>query len=136
MGETRFHCYQRGRTIYSSMSALQSIADIKIPYASEGVIRTAQLDDTVCSKQFEVQLAVNMNFDRVGAIITRPGVTEYADDLDDPITNYGTLSNDVTTAGYAVLQVLGSISDMGFGGNWISFTKIDSTTVIMFLYRK
>jgi len=52
------------------------INNIKIPFATEGVIRTAQLDDTVTPKD-SVQLAVNMNFDRVGAIQTRLGVEQY-----------------------------------------------------------
>lgn len=80
------------------MSDLQTINDIKIPYATEGVIRTAQLDDTVAPAN-SVQLAINMNFDRVGAIQTRPGVTEYADALAEAIENYGTLNNSIVPPG-------------------------------------
>lgn len=54
-----------------------SIKNIKIPYPTEGIIRTAQLDDTVTPSD-SVQVAVNMNFDRVGAIQTRLGVANYA----------------------------------------------------------
>lgn len=52
----------------------ETIKNIKIPYATEGVIRSAQLNDTVCPEN-SVQLAVNMNFDRVGAMVTRDGMT-------------------------------------------------------------
>ena len=51
----------------------ETLKNVKIPYATEGVVRTAQLDDTVAPIN-SVQLAVNMNFDRVGAIQTRGGL--------------------------------------------------------------
>ena len=41
-----------------------TIKDVKIPYPTEGVIRSAQLNDTVCPEN-SVQLAINMNFDRI-----------------------------------------------------------------------
>lgn len=112
------------------MSVLESIPNIKVPYASEGVIRTAQLDDTVAPEN-SVQLAVNMNFDRVGAIQTRPGITEYADDLDDPITNYGTLVNDVQQDGYVALAQLGLQNDMTFLGNSVALGLLDDTHVLI-----
>ena len=85
---------------------LKNIPDIKIPYATEGVIRTAQLDDTV-SPENSVQLAVNMNFDRVGAAQTRPGVTTYADTIAEVIKNYGTLRNSIVNPGYEKIYQLG-----------------------------
>lgn len=90
---------------------LQNIDDIKIPYATEGVIRTAQLDDTV-SPQNSVQLAVNMNFDRVGAIQTRPGVTEYVPSLNESIKNYGTLRNSIIEEGYEHIYQLGGTAQI------------------------
>jgi len=113
------------------MSILQDIDNIKIPYPTEGVIRTAQLDDTVAPSD-SVQLAVNMNFDRVGAIQSRLGITQYADDLDHPVRNYGTLVNDVQQSGYVAMSILGTVNDMTFNGNWISFTKLNDTTVFVF----
>lgn len=53
----------------------KTYTDLKVPYPTEGIIRSAQLDDTVTPEN-SVQLAVNMNFDRVGAVQTRPGVTQ------------------------------------------------------------
>lgn len=58
---------------------------------TEGVIRSAQLDDTVCPEN-SCQIAVNMNFDRIGAVQTRLGFSEYADDLGGAIDALGTLN--------------------------------------------
>lgn len=67
-----------------------TLKNIKIPYPTEGVIRSAQLNDTVCPEN-SVQLAVNMNFDRVGAITTRLGM-EQLTTRSGSITSFGTLS--------------------------------------------
>lgn len=65
--------------------------NIKIPYPTEGTIRSAQLNDTVVPEN-SVQLAVNFNFDRVGAMQTRDGVTTFATQLGAGVTAFGTLS--------------------------------------------
>jgi len=65
--------------------------DIKIPYPTEGVIRSAQLNDTICPEN-SVQLAINCNFDRIGSITTRPGVATYATTLGGSATSFGTLN--------------------------------------------
>lgn len=93
------------------MSKLQSIENIKIPYATEGVIRTAALDDTIAPED-SVQLAVNMNFDRVGAIQTRPGVANYADSLTEQINNFGTLRNSLLPDGYDSIEQIGETNDI------------------------
>ncbi len=93
------------------MAKLQGLNDIKIPYPIEGIIRTAQIDDTTAPTD-SVELAINMNFDRVGATQTRPGVTQYADDLDDEIKNYGTLRNSIVSPGYASLFQLGTTNEL------------------------
>jgi len=108
---------------------LKTYANIKIPYPVEGVIRTAQLDDTVAPEN-SVQLAVNMNFDRVGAMQSRPGVTSYADVLVDGINSYGTLRNSIVPPGYEALYQLGDTStvvEAEFSNPWavrVSATKI------------
>lgn len=68
-----------------------TIPNIKVPYPTEGVIRSAQLDDTICPEN-SVQLAVNMNFDRVGAVTTRLGVATYATTLGGSVTSFGVLN--------------------------------------------
>lgn len=81
-----------------------TLKNIKIPYPTEGVIRSAQLNDTVTPEN-SVQLAINMNFDRVGAMQTRPGVTSYATvPAAAPIIAFGT--NNVASAGIAVPRYL------------------------------
>jgi len=69
----------------------ETIKNFKIPYPTEGVIRSAQLDDNICPEN-SVQLAINMNFDRVGALATRPGMATYATSRAGSITSFGTLS--------------------------------------------
>lgn len=114
------------------MSILQTLNDIKIPYATEGVVRTAQLDDPI-APQNSVQCAVNMNFDRVGAIQTRPGVTSYADDLVEAINNYGTLNNSIIPPGQDVLYFLNQNSNETTGFvRQISAIKIDDTKIAVF----
>lgn len=68
-----------------------TLKNIKIPYPTEGVIRSAQLSDTVCPEN-SVQLAININFDQIGAMITRPGVESYATTLAGSVLSFGTLN--------------------------------------------
>lgn len=109
---------------------LQTLSNVKIPYPTEGVIRTASIDDTV-SPTNSVELAVNMNFDRVGAVKTRPGVTSYADTLVNGINNYGTLNN-FFPDGFTRVAQFGSESVFSDFASFISATKIDSTHIIAF----
>lgn len=69
----------------------ETLENFKIPYPTEGVIRSAQLDDTICPED-SVQLAINMNFDRIGASQTRPGIDTYATALSGSVTSFGTLN--------------------------------------------
>jgi len=107
-----------------------TLKNIKIPYPTEGVIRSAQLDDTVCPEN-SVQIAVNMNFDEVGAIQTRPGVTEYADDLTGKIQNFGTLNNSIVGAGAERLYNFGGVSifDADIASS-IAQVKLDATHIL------
>lgn len=68
-----------------------TIKNVKVPYPTEGVIRTAQLNDTVTPEN-SVQLAVNMNFDQVGSVQTRNGMATYATTLGGSVTSFGTLN--------------------------------------------
>jgi len=68
-----------------------TIPNVKIPYPTEGVIRSAQLNDTVTPEN-SVQLAINMNFDRVGSMTTRPGVSSLYTSRAGSITSFGTLN--------------------------------------------
>lgn len=109
----------------------ENLKNIKIPYPSEGVIRTAALDDTVAPTD-SAQIAVNMNFDRIGAFQTRKGLTEYADDLDGEIKNFGTLNNSIIPPGYIKLTELGVHTFSDVTANSMSAAKIDDTHFILF----
>jgi len=69
----------------------KNLQNVKIPYPTEGVIRSAQLNDTVTPEN-SVQLAINMNFDRVGAWQTRPGAQILYTGRSGSITSFGTLN--------------------------------------------
>jgi hypothetical protein len=100
-----------------------TLKNIKIPYPTEGVIRSAQLNDTVTPEN-SVQLAINMNFDRVGAIQTRSGVTTFATQLGGSVTSFGTINIQGGTQGLFA-QVGTDISDWN-GAVW---TSVRTTTV-------
>lgn len=109
-----------------------TLKNIKIAYPTEGVVRSAQLNDTVCPEN-SVQLAVNMDFDRVGAIKTRPGITKYADDLVGQIKSLGKLNNYTISGGYN--SFIGMTPRDTFETttvDFISSAKIDDTHVILF----
>ncbi len=69
----------------------QSIENIKLPYPTEGVIRSAQLNDTVTPEN-SVELAINFNFDRVGAWQSRLGISTLYGTRSGSITSFGTLN--------------------------------------------
>lgn len=70
---------------------MSAIKDIKIPVPTEGVIRSSILSDSVCPEN-SVQLAINMNFDRIGSMTTRLGIATYTTPLDNSVTSFGTLN--------------------------------------------
>ncbi len=108
------------------------LQDIKIPYPTEGVVRTAALDDTVAPAD-SVQNAVNLNFDRVGAIQTRLGIETYADTLIDPIRNFGTLNNAIAGPGFTTITKLAPTSTFDSDtASYMSAVKVDDTHVLVF----
>jgi hypothetical protein len=81
-----------------------TLKNIKIPYPTEGVIRSAQLNDTVCPEN-SVQLAVNMHFDRIGGVTTRDGVATYATTLAGSVKAFGTLNSQASSTKYLFAHV-------------------------------
>ena len=106
-----------------------AIKDIKIPYPTEGVIRSAQLSDTVCPEN-SVQLAVNMHFDRIGSMTTRPGVAEYADDLSGSVTSFGTLN--ILGGNKRLFGQVGTDISVWNGSTWASVRTTTVTTKARF----
>jgi len=112
-----------------------AIKNIIIPYPTEGVIRSAQLSDTVCPEN-SVQLAVNMHFDRIGSVQTRPGITSYADDLSDSVTSFGTLN--ILGGNKRLFGQVGTDISVWDGTNWTSvrtLTKTNKARYSQFLNR-
>jgi len=111
----------------------ETFENIKIPYPSEGVIRTAAIDDTLTPEN-SVQIGVNVNFDRIGAIQTRKGLTEYADNLTGEIKNFGTLNNTIIPRGFSSIVKLGETDtfDSGTTIDNITSASIDDTHIILF----
>lgn len=98
----------------------QTLKNIKIPYPTEGVIRTAQLNDTIAPEN-SVQIAINMNFDSIGAIQTRPGIATYAPDLSGSVMSFGTCNRHGDPAKYLFAQVGTNISSYSTAtGLWTS----------------
>lgn len=113
------------------MANQETLIDIKIPYPTEGTIRTAQIDDTVAPVD-SVQLAANMNFDTVGAAQTRLGVAQYAPQLADAITNFGKLNNFTIPGGYSRIIELGASNQITAVGSYFSAQKVDANNAIVF----
>jgi len=95
-----------------------TLKNIKIPNPIEGVIRSAQLDDSICPEN-SVQIAINMNFDRVGAVQTRPGVETYATTLAGSVNSFGTLNTQSSTTKYLFAHVGSTIQALNSAtGAW------------------
>lgn len=94
-----------------------TLKNIKIPYPTEGVIRSAQLNDTVTPEN-SVQIAVNMNFDRVGAIQTRPGVSSVFAVRNNGIISLGVLN--VQGGVKKIFSQVGSDISVFNSPNWVT----------------
>lgn len=104
---------------------MPTLKNIKVPYPTEGVIRSSQLNDTVCPEN-SVQLAMNMNFDRVGAIQTRPGIATYATTLGGSVTSFGTLN--ISGGTKALFAQFGTSIKSWDGVNWTTRRTTTVTT--------
>ena len=113
------------------MADMQTLKDVKIPYPDEGMIRTAQIDDTI-SPTDSAQLSANMNFDRVGAVQTRLGVTQYATQLGGAVINFGTLNNFTIPAGFQDMVSVAPLENFTTSANYLSAALVDSTHAIVF----
>lgn len=99
---------------------MPSIDKIKVPYPTEGVIRTSQLNDTVTPEN-SVELALNMNFDQIGSVATRPGVATYATTLAGEVKAFGTLNSQASATKYLFAQVGSTIQALNSTtGTWAS----------------
>ena len=102
---------------------MSTIKNITIPYPTEGVIRSAQLSDTVCPED-SVQLAINMNFDRIGSITTRLGVEAIDVALAGSVTSFGTLNIQGSDK-----RLFGQVAKDISAWNGTTWTSVRTTTV-------
>ncbi len=109
---------------------LNTNKNIKIPYPTEGMIRSAQLNDTV-TPESSVQLSLNMNFDRVGAWQTRPGAQTLYSTRTGSITSFGTL-NVQATATRKLFSQVGTDISVWTGTVWSSVRTTTVTTKARF----
>ncbi len=110
---------------YPGRGNSNKLENVKIPYPTEGVIRSAELDDTVCPEN-SVQLAVNINFDRIGAMQTRPGVANYASTLPGSITSLGTLN--ILNGSKRLFAQVGTNISVWNGSGWSSVRTTSVST--------
>jgi len=91
---------------------------ISIPPYQNGIVREAAVDESLVP-QDSVELAVNMNFDRIGAITRRPGTTRLGDQLIDnkAILGMGVYRNNAGTS-YAALAMIDTVVKAWQGSGW------------------
>ena len=109
---------------YGSPQVAATIKNVPIPFPTEGVIRSEALNDTIAPEN-SVQLAVNMNFDRIGALQTRPGVANLYAQRGGSITSFGTL-NTITGGLNKLFSQVGTDISVWTGLAWSS---VRTTTV-------
>jgi hypothetical protein len=102
---------------------MAELENVRIPYPTEGVIRSAQLDDNICPEN-SVQLAINMHFDRIGAITTRLGVETFATTLTGSVKAFGTLN--ILGGNKRLFAQVGTAVSVWNGTTW---TSVRTTTV-------
>ena len=108
---------------------MPSIDDVKIPYPTEGVIRSSQLNDTVCPEN-SVQLALNMNFDRIGSMVTRNGIATYATSLAGEVQSFGVLN--IQGGNKRLFGQVGADISVWNGATWTSVDTGSVTTKARF----
>ncbi len=111
--------------VYPGRGGGNNLQNVKIPYPTEGVIRSAELDDTI-SPENSVQIAVNMNFDRVGAIQTRPGISTYAPTRTGSVTSLGVLN--ILNGSKRLFSQVGTDISAYNGSSWSSVRTTTVTT--------
>lgn len=68
---------------------MDDFKDLVIPYVREGVVRSAELAETV-GLSTSCQRAVNFHFDSTGAVTSRAGITQYTPVSSPAIQSFGT----------------------------------------------
>jgi hypothetical protein len=115
---------------YGSPQVAATIKNVPIPFPTEGVIRSEALNDTIAPEN-SVQLAINMNFDRVGALTSRPGVANLYAQRGGSITSVGTL-NTVISGINKIFSQVGTDISVWTGSAWSSVRTTSVSTKARF----
>jgi len=98
----------------------KTYTQIKVAYPNEGVVRSAQLSDTVAPED-SVQIAVNFTFDRIGSLTSRKGITQFAPaPAGGPIISLGKYAQNAST----VRRVLAQIGNTIYAWNGTTWTSV------------
>lgn len=100
--------------------------NVKIAYPNEGVIRTAQVNDPAAPAD-SVEVGVNITFDRIGAFMTRLGITSFTLPLSGKILTMGKYVQNASTNRQILAQVGNTISAWN-GSIWSNVRTLSSST--------
>lgn len=100
--------------------------DLKIPYPTEGVIRSSVISDEICPEN-SVQLGINGHFDQMGAFTSRKGISEFATQRAAAILTLGKFAENASTNRKLLIQVEDEIFSWD-GTTMTSVRNLTSTT--------
>lgn len=107
------------------MAKSKQITNIKIPYPTEGLIQSDQMSDSVAPEQ-SVSSAVNVVFDRIGAVMTRLGNKEFATQLTGEIITLGKYLKSTLAERRLIAQVGNKLNSWN-GTTWTEVRTLAST---------
>lgn len=68
--------------------------DISLSYVNEGIVRDAENSHVMNQDNNTCELAINLNFDSIGSMTSRPGMTQYSDiPSTDPVISLGSYAD-------------------------------------------
>lgn len=104
----------------------------KTPMYQNGVVREAAVDQTLVP-QDAVEMAINVHFDRIGAVITRPGITQLGASLGSgAVLGMGNYRNNAGTV-FAALAKSDTLVKAYTGSSWDTVRSgLSSTTKARF----
>ena len=119
----------------------QGTQTFTLPELKNGIVREAAVDEFIVPKD-SVELAINMHFDRIGAVMRRPGVTKLGDTISsgNPVLGMGVFRNNAGTV-HAALAKVDTVVYANTGSGWTSVrtgltasTKARFTTFADYVY--
>lgn len=94
------------------------MSDTSIPSIKNGIVREASVDQSL-SPQDSVELAINVNFDSIGAITRRDGLTRFGTQQSGSVNGMGFFRNNAATI-HAALAKINTDVYANIGSGWTS----------------